>query len=65
MWTGKQLLLRPSKRTQSDVGCIMPTGGVLLPGTFAPFFTNVIDDLAETVTASFIFEMKVLRASLT
>ena len=42
----------------------MPTG-VLLPGTFAPFSTNVIDDLAETGAASFIFEMKVLRASMT
>ena len=43
----------------------MPTGGVLLRGTFAPFFTNIIDDFAEIGTASFIFEMKVCRASMT
>ena len=43
----------------------MPTGGVLLRGTFTPFYTNTIDDLAETGTASFIFEMKVWRASMT
>ena len=29
------------------------------------FFTNFIDNLAETGTASFIFEMKVLRGSMT
>ena len=43
----------------------MPTGGVLLRGTFAPFFTHIIDDLAEIGTASFMFEMKVWRASMT
>ena len=43
----------------------MPTGGLLLQGTFAPFFTNFIDDLAEIGTASLIFEMKVLRAAMT
>ena len=43
----------------------MPTGGVLLRDTFAPFSTNIIDDLAEIGTASFIFEMKVWRASMT
>ena len=29
------------------------------------FFTNFIDALAETGTASFIFEMQVLRAAMT
>ena len=43
----------------------MPTGGVLLQGTFAPFFTNIIDDLAEIGAASVIFEMKVWRSSMT
>ena len=38
----------------------MPTGGVLLRGTVPTFFTFVIADLAETGTASSIFEMKVL-----
>ena len=36
-----------------------------MQGTFAPFFTNFIDDLAEISTASFIFEIKVLRALMT
>ena len=43
----------------------MPNGGVLLQDTFAPFFTNIIDDLVEIGTASFVFEMKVWRASMT
>ena len=43
----------------------MPTGGVLLRGTFAHFFISITDDLAEIGTASFIFEMKVWRASMT
>ena len=43
----------------------MPTGGLLLGGTFALFFTNFIDVLAEIGTVSFIFEMKVLRAAMT
>ena len=43
----------------------MPTEGLLLQGTFATFFTNFIDDLAEIGTASLIFEMKVLRAAMT
>ena len=42
-----------------------PTGGFYLRGTFAPFFTNVIDVLAEIGTVSFIFEMKVLRDAMT
>ena len=42
-----------------------PTGGFFLRGTFAPFFTNVIDVLAEIGTVSFIFEMKVLRDAMT
>ena len=65
MWTGKQLLLRPSKRTQSDVGCIVPTGGVLLPDTFAPFFHKCYRWLSRNSYCFFLFEMKVLRASLT
>ena len=43
----------------------MPSGGLLLKGTFAPFFTNFIDVLGEIGTTSFIFEMKVLRAAMT
>ena len=43
----------------------MPTGGLLLQGTFAPFFTNFIDVLAEIGTVSFIFEMKLLGAAIT
>ena len=44
----------------------IPTWWVLIRGTFAFFFfTNFIDNLAETGTASFIFEMKVLRGSMT
>ena len=43
----------------------MPTGGVLLRGTFVPFHTNFIDDLGEIGTVSFIFQMKVLRTSMT
>ena len=66
MWNGKQkLLLRSAKRTQFDAWCKMPTEGVLLCGNFAPFFTNFIDDLAEIDTASFIFEIKVLRTLIT
>ena len=42
----------------------MPTG-VLLQGTFVPFFTNFMDDLGEIGTVSFIFKMKVLRTSMT
>ena len=42
----------------------MPSGGLLLRGTFAPFFTNFIDYLAEIGAASFVFEMKVLTASM-
>ena len=41
----------------------MPSGGLLLRGTFAPFFTHFIDYLAEIDAASFVFEMKVLTAS--
>ena len=43
----------------------MPTGALLLRGTFAPFFTNFIDVLAEIGTVSFIFEMKLFRAANT
>ena len=43
----------------------MLTGGLLLRGTFAPFFTNFIDDLAEIGTTSLIFGMKVLTAAMT
>ena len=32
----------------------MPTGGITLLGTFAPFFTRSIDDLADTGIAPFI-----------
>ena len=42
----------------------MPTGGSLLQGSFAPFFTHVLDDLAEIGTASFIFGINILRASI-
>ena len=48
-----------SKTTQPDAWCKIPTGGVHSQGTFASFFTNVIDVQAEIGTASFIFEMKV------
>ena len=66
MWTGKQkLLLRSAIRTQSDAWCKMPFGGLLLWGTFAPFFINFIDVLAGIGTASLIFEMKVSRAAMT
>ena len=62
MWNGKQkLLLRSATRTQSDALCKMPSEGVLLGGTFAPFYTNFMDDLAEIGIASFILEIKVLR----
>ena len=37
----------------------------LLRGTFAPFFANFMDVLAEIGTVSIIFEMKVLRAAMT
>ena len=40
----------------------MPTGGVLLWGIFASLFTKFKDGLAEIATATFIFEMEVLRA---
>ena len=43
----------------------MPTGGVLLRGTFLPFLTMFIDDLGEIGIVSFIFKMKVLRTSMT
>ena len=43
----------------------MHDGGLLLRGTFTPFFRNFIDVLAEIGTASLIFEMKVLRAAIT
>ena len=42
----------------------MPTGELLWQGTFAPFFINVIDLLAQIGTASFIFEMKVFKAAM-
>ena len=38
--------------------------GVLLRGTFAHFFTNFTDDLAEINIAAFVFIMKVSRASM-
>ena len=38
---------------------------VLLRVTFAPFLTNVIEDLAEIGTMSFRLTMKVLRTSMT
>ena len=37
----------------------------LYRGTYAPFFANFTDDLAEIGTASFIFNVNVLRASMT
>ena len=38
MWIGKQYLLSIStRRTKFDVGCKMPTGGVLLRSTLVPF----------------------------
>ena len=43
----------------------MPTGGLLLWGTFAPVFSNFIDHLAEIGTASFIFEMEGLGPAMT
>ena len=65
MWTGKQqLLLRSAIRNQSDAWCKMPTSGLHLRGTFALFFTNFIDVLAEIGTASVIFEMKILRVAM-
>ena len=42
----------------------MPTGGVLLRDNLVVFFTNLMDDLGEIVTACFIFKMKLLRDSI-
>ena len=36
----------------------MPTGRVILQGTLAPFFRNLMDDLGELSSACFIFKMK-------
>ena len=60
----RNLLLRSATRTQSDALCKMPSEGVLLGGTFAPFYTNFMDYLAEIGIASFILEIKVLRTSM-
>ena len=61
MGTGRQLLLKSTKRTQSDAWCQVPTGEVPLLGTFAPFFTHSIDYLAEIGIASFIFKILVFH----
>ena len=66
MWTGKQqFLLQSAKRIHWDAWCKIPTEGVLLRVTFAPFLTNFIEDLAEIGTASFRLAMKLLRTSMT
>ena len=43
----------------------MHTGGNLLRGTFALFFKGFLDHLAEIVSSSFIFKMRVLITSVT
>ena len=58
----EQYPLAPTSNAKSSTH--QPLGG-LLQGIFVPFFTNFIDDLVEMGTASFIFKMKVLRASMT
>ena len=42
---------------------MISTGGVLLLGSLAPFFTNLVDYLGEIGTACFTFKMKLLRDS--
>ena len=59
------ITIKTGKRTRFHAWWKMTTGGVLLPGTFGSFLTNVIYDFAETGTASFIFEMKILGALMT
>ena len=62
MWTWNQYLLKKStKRTQSDAWCKIPTGGVLLGGTFTHFFSHTIDYLAEIDTVSFIVKILIFH----
>ena len=62
VWIAKrQLVSISARRTQSDVWCKMPTGGVLLCGSLVLFFTNLMDTLGEIGTACFIFKMKLER----
>ena len=61
MGTGRQLLLKSTKRTQSDAWCQVQTGEVPLRGTFAPFFSQSIDYLAEIGIASFILKILVFH----
>ena len=66
IWTEKQqLLLRSAKKIQPDAWSKIPTGAALLWGTLAPLFRNFIDDLAGIASTSFIFKIKVSRASMT
>ena len=58
-------MLRSAKTIQPDAWCKILTGGILLWDTCAPFYINFIDDLAEIITASFIFRVKVFGASVT
>ena len=42
----------------------MSTGEVVLHDTLVPFFTNLMVDIGEIGTASFMFKMKLLRDSM-